>query len=186
MTERDWVGLMAKRIMVSCIGHSKSLHVKTGMKLPYGYEIVEYADRPSDRAIEYETDLVITESTGADTWKPRIVVECKINSISTHDAITYSQKAACHKSVHPYLRYGVTLGCRKQSPLPGRLYRHGAFFDFMLSFKGYEPTKAEMNRMTSVIHEEIEASRRLERILYESRKKNRDHYVLLHRKLHLE
>lgn len=186
MTERQWVELMAERIEASCTSHSNVLQVKTGMKLPYSYEINEYADRLTVRAIEYETDLVITESTGSNRWKPRIVVECKIDSITTHDAITYSQKAACHKAVHPYLRYGIMLGCRKQYPLPGRLYRHGAFFDFMISFKGCEPTKAEAARLTSVIHEEIEASRRLEKILYESRKRDRDHYVLLHRRLHLE
>ncbi|GAI54911.1 unnamed protein product, partial [marine sediment metagenome] len=57
-------------------------------------------------------------------------IEGKINSVTTHGAITYSQKASTHKNVHPYLRYGILLGNRKHYPLPGRLFRHGAYFDF--------------------------------------------------------
>ncbi len=186
MNEKEWVELMADRIGGSCISHSDALSVRVGMKLPYGYEIFEYSDAPIDKAIEYETDLVILESLPNDRWKPRLIIECKINSINTHDSITYSQKASSHKSVHPYLRYGVILGNRHDYPLPGRLYRHGMFFDFMMSFESFHPTETEMVRFTRVIHEEIEASRKLEKIIYESRKKDRDKYTLLHRKLELE
>jgi hypothetical protein len=30
-------------------------------------------------------------------WKPRIIIEGKLSKITTHDAITYSQKAETHK-----------------------------------------------------------------------------------------
>jgi hypothetical protein len=187
VTEKEWVQLIAVRISASCLSHSSALNVRVDTRLPYGYEIIEYHETPVGKSVAFATDLLITESTeNGSRWKPRVVLESKINSINTHDSITYSQKAALHKSVHPYLRYGVVLGNRREYPLPGRLYRHGAFFDFMISFVSFEPTEAEMVRFTNLIHEEIEASRKLEKIIYESRKKDRKRYTLLHRKLHLE
>ena len=79
-----------------------------------------------------ETDLLVFEKT--DIIKPRIIIESKINSVTTHDAITYIYKAQTHKNVTPYIRYGIMLGNRKHYPLPGRLFRHGTNFDFMISF----------------------------------------------------
>lgn len=38
------------------------------------------------------------------------------------------------------------LGDRKHYPLPGRLYGHGAQFDFMISFVSTEPTGEEIIR----------------------------------------
>ena len=52
--------------------------------------------------IGYETDILIFEKFDKKRWKPRIIIETKINSVTTHDAITYSQKAQTHKYVHPY------------------------------------------------------------------------------------
>lgn len=88
------------------------------------------------RILRAQTDLSIVEHIDAERWTPRVVVEAKLGSVTTHDAITYSEKAATHRSVHPYLRYGIMLGEREHHPLPGRLYRHGAQFDFMVSFRG--------------------------------------------------
>jgi hypothetical protein len=67
-------------------------------------------------------------------WKPQIIIEGKLNSVTTHDTITYSQKAATHRNVHPFLRlrYVILIGNRKYFPLLGRLFRHRAHFDFML------------------------------------------------------
>ncbi len=193
MTEKQWVELMRDRISASCVGQSPALSVHVGMKLPYGYEIIGYDGEPADKPLkprnkhrDFETDLVIVQSAANQTWKPRIVIEAKINSINTHDAITYSHKAALHKSVHPYLRYGVILGNRKMLPLPGRLYRHGSFFDFMMSFVSFQPTDVEMAQLTRLIKHEIEASRKLESIIYDSRKRDRARYTVLHRQLHLQ
>jgi hypothetical protein len=194
MNESDWVDIMKERISGTCIGRSDAISVHIGMKLPYGYEIRDYPGlpdakdiKPRGKSIKYETDLLILESSDADdSWKPRLIVECKVNSITTHDAITYSQKAATHKFVHPYLRYGVILGNRRNLPLPGRLYRHGMFFDFMMSFESFQPTEGEMTRLKKVIKEEIKASKNLEHIIYDSRKKDKAKYTLLHRKLELE
>ena len=75
------------------------------------------------------------------------------------------------------------LGNREHYPLPGRLYRHGAQFDFMASFKSFEPTASELNMFVDVLKLELTASRTPEKILYESRRPDRDQYTILHRQL---
>ena len=105
--------------------------------------------------------------------------------MTTHDAITYSTKASTHKNVHPYLRYGILLGNRKHYPLPGRLIRHGANFDFMASWKGYEPENLEWDRLIKVLAKEVAASEQLEEILSSSRSPNRKRYSIFHRRLEL-
>ena len=114
------------------------------------------------------------------------MVEAKVDSITTHDAITYSQKAANHRSVFPYLRYGIMLGNRQHYPLPGRLYRHGTQFDFMISFREYEPSAKELEAFRDVLLAEVQASQALENMIYESRRRNRAHHTLFHRKLTLD
>lgn len=118
-------------------------------------------------------------------WKPRVVIETKLKSVTTHDAITYSQKAQAHKNVHPYLRYGILIGNRESSPLPGRLFRHGQNFDFMLSWKTLHADKHEMKRLIEIINMEIQSSKTLDEILFNSRSKERDKYTALHRPLRL-
>ena len=135
----------------------------------------------------FETDLAIIERSSKDgSWRPRVIVEAKIMSVSTHDAITYSTKAAAHRSVYPYLRYGVMFGKPRKLPLPGRLYRHGAQFDFMISFRNFRPSDAEMVSLTKLLCSEVEASRTMEKLLFENRKQDRDRYTILHRKLEVK
>ena len=66
------------------------------------------------------------------------------------------------------------------------LLAHGAHFDFMISFVGSRPNKAEIDAFGEIIRAEIDASRKLEKIIYESRQRYRDHYTILHKKLRLE
>ena len=91
--------------------------------------------KPEEVKRAYETDLLVSEKVTDQKWKPRLIIEVKIKAVTTHDAITYSQKASEHKIVHPYLRYGILVGSREHYPLPGLLFRHGVHFDFMLSWK---------------------------------------------------
>jgi hypothetical protein len=186
MNESDWVQLIASQLKRSSLLADEALSLQTGLKLAYGCEILSYGPAPEPVDIRFETDLAITEATRADRWKPRVVIEAKLGSITTHDAITYSQKAATHRAVHPYLRYGIMLGNRQHHPLPGRLYRHGAQFDFMISFRGTEPTKDEITLFVELLKAEVSASKTLEKILYESRRRARDRYTLLHRQLRVQ
>jgi len=188
VNENKWMSLVLSMINTKLVQNGqKNLAASQGRKLPYAFEVLAYEDRtPTQKnMIAYETDILIYETIGSNEWKPRVVIEGKLGSVTTHDAITYSQKALTHKNVHPYLRYGIILGNRKHYPLPGRLFRHGAFFDFMLSWKAIEPSDEELNRLITLILDEVEASRNLDEILFNSRNPNRARYTLLHRPLKL-
>jgi hypothetical protein len=78
------------------------------------------------------------------------------------------------------------LGNRQNLALPGRLFRHGEHFDFMTTFRGHEPSKNELNRFVELVNSEIVASRTTEKMIYDSRKKDRDRFTLLQRKLIVE
>jgi len=152
-------------------------------KMPYALEVLSYIDsEPHEKHIsKYETDLLIYEQLESE-WFPRVVIECKLGSVTTHDALTYSAKAATHKNVHPDLRYGILLGDWKQSPLPARLVRHGAHFDFMAAWQGSRARKDEWNRLIAVLKSEIEASCLLQD-MRTNRKRSKARYSMLHRQL---
>jgi len=187
MKEKEWINNeVIHRLQSEFQKIDKRLQAQSSVKLPYVYEIREYADEDvQDYQLSFETDICIFE-INEGKWKPRVVIEGKVKSITTHDAITYSHKAQIHKSVHPYLRYGILLGKRDHYPLPGRLYRHGAHFDFMLSWQDYNPNKEEWGNFLEIIMQEIEASHTLEEMLYNSRSPKRRHFVTLHRPLILK
>jgi len=130
----------------------------------------------------HPTDILVVE-VETSQWKPRVVVEAKLARITTHDAITYSQKAATHKQVHPYLRYGILLGKREHYPLPGRLFRHGSHFDFMISWVAEEATPEEFSDFVNLLLDEVTASRALEEMIYSSRNPKRKRYTALHKRL---
>ena len=183
MQETEWVELVAGTVRPE-LGHlAQTLKVKTQVKIPYGYEIRAYRGEPETEAISFATDLLVVEGYPDGSWKPRVVVEAKVGGVTTHDAITYSHKAANHRAVFPYLRYGIMLGNRQHHPLPGRLYRHGTQFDFMISFKEHTPSLKEIAAFRDVLLEEARASRALENMIYQSRKRDCDHHTLFNRRL---
>ncbi len=197
MNEKEFVHSIVDRIQKTIDPKKSRLVVTDRKKLPYAYEVLSYADHGSEDTMRspiaketkptpYETDLLIHEQLKDQTWKPRLVIEAKINSVTTHDAITYSQKAFTHKTVHPYLRYGILLGNRKDYPLPGRLFRHGAHFDFMLSWQTFVPSDDEFQNLIKLILAEVKTSRNLEEIIFNSRSQNRARYTFLHRPLILK
>jgi hypothetical protein len=188
MTENEWVGLVVQIIQSDLSGQNGKFVVSQGTKLSYANEIRAYTtgSDPQSHNTAYETDILISEHFSQNAWKPRIVIEAKLGRITTHDAITYSQKASTHKNVHPYLRYGILIGDRQHYPLPGRLFRHGAYFDFMLSWEVFEPSPVELNNLLEILTEEVQASRNLEEIIYNSRSRKRERYTFLHRPLRLK
>ncbi len=190
VSEKEWVKSIITNIDKDIKKLSGNLFVEDGRKLPYAYEVMEYDDDHEKNHklnyLSYETDILIYEKTGKEKWKPRIVIEAKVDSINTHDAITYSQKSLTHKNVHPYLRYGIIIGNREHYPLPGRLFRHGVHFDFMMSWKGHRPDIAEWNMFIKILKDEIQASKHLEEIIFNSRSKERIKYVCLHKPLRLK
>ncbi len=188
MTEVEWVEEIAKHVRDKPMFQNSGLEIETGFRLPYGFEISAHKqdDKPNTVMTSFETDLAIIERNKDGSWRPRVIVEAKITNITTHDAITYSTKAAAHRSVYPYLRYGVMLGNRSENALPGLLFRHGSQFDFMFSFQNFQTSGSEMEAFLKLLDSEIQASRTIEKLLFDNRKQNRERYTILHKKLVVE
>lgn len=184
MSEKEWVKQKLQPMIADMIAGMKGLNVLTRKRLPYTSSVMKYDkdDQPEQEMQSYETDLLIAESFPDTSWLPRVVIETKLGSVTTHDAITYSQKAFAHKNVHPYLRYGILVG-DLDGPLPWRLLAHGGHFDFITVWKGSEPAKTEKEQFDRIVLAEVEASRQLEALIRTRREKNRTRIYSLHRKL---
>ncbi len=191
MTEKQWVESQLHRMRSGVAGLSDGewkVQVEAGQKLAYANEVLRYSPEglceDHCKVARYETDVLFRDVSPTGEWIPRLVLECKFGSITTHDALTYSSKAETHKRVHPYLRYGI-LVANFDTALPGRLIRHGAFFDFMMVWATEEPGATEWNEFMELIDDEIGASRQLQSLLTESRHRTRKKFRLLHRPLRL-
>jgi len=189
MTEKEWVKSIISDIEKQLRKTDDTIRVVDGHRLSYANEILTYDqnNKPEQQySAGYETDILVYEQLDETTWKPRVVIETKLGSVTTHDAITYSQKAQTHKYVHPFLRYGILIGNREEYPLPGRLFRHGQNFDFMLSWKSFQADKGELKKIIEILIDEIKASKTLDEILFNSRSKVREKFTSLHRPLRLD
>ena len=183
MQENEWTQNICVKLQKFL--KKNALFADTLQRIPYSQEIIGYSEEwePEYLApIKFETDLMIFEKS-AEKIIPRIIIEAKIGSVTTHDAIIYSYKAEKHKNITPYLRYGIMIGNRQHYPLPGRLFRHGTNFDFMISFAGTEPEKIEWKTFTEMILKEVEYSRLMEEMLHDSRNKDRKRYYMLQKQL---
>lgn len=186
MRENDWTERICELLKKEYLGNN--IYVEVLKKIPYAYEIKSFDEQwniENDNTISFETDLVIYEKKN-DKFIPRVIIEAKVDKVTTHDAITYSHKANNHKNVMPYIRYGIMIGNREHYPLPGRLFRHGTNFDFLFSFVGYEPTEQEMCIFTDMLRKEIKYSRAYEEILGNSRSKGRKKYFMMQKEMHLQ
>lgn len=184
MNELEWAKSVQAYVNRYLSINQPDMEMRLGANLPYGNEITEYRENePISKSIAYETDLLVVQNVSPNSWIPRVVIECKIDSVTTHDAITYSEKAFTHKRVHPYLRYGIILGNRRTYPLPGRLFRHGLYFDFMTSWVSFQPTEGELNILLDILIDEVNASQNLQEMIFESRSSSREKYIALHRPL---
>lgn len=189
-TEKEWVETLKPFLGAGLAGHGEEglmPLVCSSRKLTYAHEILEYSgddDQPIREARKYETDLLVYDEKPGGEWIPRVVLECKFGAVTTHDALTYSAKAATHKHVHPYLRYGILIGAIGNS-LPGRLIRHGAYFDFMIVLEDESPTSEEAAILTQLLVDELKASRWLYDALRETRSRDRKRIRVFHRRLSL-
>ncbi len=184
MRENEWTNSIKE--LLQAANFAENIYFDTLKKVPYALEVLSY-DLDFDKkehAMAFETDLLVYEKE--ESIKPRIIIEAKVNNVSTHDAITYSYKAQNHKNVTPYIRYGIMLGNRKHYPLPGRLFRHGTNFDFMISFRDFILSDKERLSFIDLIKKEISYSQKIEEMIYGSRFKSRKHYYILQKELKLE
>ena len=188
MKENDWTKEICEILREQ--NFEENIYIDVLKKIPYAFEISSFdedwgiAPDAFDETV-FETDMVVYEKKGTKII-PRVIVESKVGTVTTHDAITYSQKAMYHKNVIPFVRYGIMLGARETYPLPGRLFRHGTHFDFLFSFVDYKPTSKEKDAFVNMIKKEIAYSRQIEEILTNSRSRNRKRYYMLQKEFHLE
>lgn len=195
-TERDWVEALVERLdeqLKARRSKGAQLQARAHFEFTYAHEILSYTFDNKGKSIPgkphsptYQTDILISEHLADGSWIPRVVVECKVgdSKINSHDAITYSAKAATHKHVHPYLRYGILLGAFNNS-LPYRLIRHGVFFDFMIAWKHEDPSADEWDELMDILKDEVKASRALQDLLT-NRTSSKERYLSLHKPLRLK
>ena len=185
-TERQWVSSFIKKLDKELKKMPHKGFVMTaadGTKLAYACEIQSYGSdgEPIVTTNKYETDILVSDVFNDGSWVPRVIIECKLAKITTHDALTYSAKAASHRSVHPYLRYGFCAGARADYAIPARLVRHGQQFDFMISWKSMKASAAEWKSFCSLIVQEVEASRKLQALLTDNRSAARVKHSNIHK-----
>lgn len=183
--EREWCESVCAKLTsavrkLSRLAESR-LTVSTSTRLAYALEAMHYPAKGDliPRSTYYQTDILVRETFEDGRWIPRVVIEGKLGRIGTHGALTYSQKAATHKHVHPYLRYGILIG-NLASGIPGRLVRHGAYFDFMAVWAGREATRKEWSQLIDTVEEELDTSCKLQE-LFTNPHAAKGKYRFLHR-----
>ncbi|MDY0016912.1 MAG: hypothetical protein RBS89_03655 [Candidatus Delongbacteria bacterium] len=208
LKEKEWVKekllpILKEKLLPILIEKIKTkdndLCVAASKRIMYANEIFKYTSSMDQKEIiteqfcksnfnlrAYETDLLIYEKKNDNSWVPRVIIEVKMKSISTHGCIDYAHKANQHKIIHPYIRYGVLISDVKSGFLSGRMFRHGMDFDFLIAWSKREPDKLELNKFVEIMVEEVKTSRKLEGILLEYNKKKHEKIKYMHRKLILE
>ena len=119
---------------------------------------------PKRGVYAFETDLLVE-----DEERPLVVLELKLG-ITTHDVLTYSTKAARHKEIYPYLRYGLVIG--GQTTVDARFFTHNSDLDFVLAVQltGTVTDMAkELDPVYDVVLRQIESAERLIRIFQHSK-----------------
>jgi hypothetical protein len=187
MNEVQWMDSVCGRVNQALERQYPTGQIKasTRKRLPYRFEISSYnkQDKPNPALpTSYQTDLLIFETNPDESWTPRVVIEGKLGSVTTHDALTYSAKAATHIQVHPYLRYGILIGTLASVPL--RLFRHGAHFDLMVAWTADQPTLDEQHSFEKLMIEEVQASQLLQKFVESGRSSEK--FRVVRRKLSLE
>jgi hypothetical protein len=188
MTEREWTNSIIE-LLQKRTGLGDNIYVATTENLPYAQDIrsydLGYKAKDTEFVRVFESDLLIYE-LDEDSIKPRVIIETKLNNISTQDVIVSAYKAQTHKNSIPYVRCGYILGNTQDKPLPGRLFRYGTNFDFMICFKSYALSTDEKADFLKLIKKEIAYSQELEEMIYDSRKKSSKQYYMLQKELKLK
>lgn len=113
----------------------------------------------------FEQDILIfNDSTDSHTSViPRVVLEIKVGSVTTHDVIVYSEKADRIRRVYPYVRYGFILG--GMISIPGRVLRLGQRFDFVATISE-QLSESEVAEFGELLREEATASIKMTELLF--------------------
>jgi len=117
---------------------------------------------PKRGVYAFETDLLIE-----DSHRPLVVCELKLG-ITSHDVITYSAKAAKHKEIYPFLRYGLLIG--GQSTVDARFFTHNSDLDFVLALSLDQPALGQQfTVLYDLVENQIKSAERLVRVFQRSR-----------------
>ena len=165
MNEKEWVKRIRDMLNEYFEASNPTLHADVEVKLPYGIVIDKFdadwnIDHDNESENRFATDLLVYEEKDGKRI-PRVVMEAKFKRFTTHDPITYGKKAAMHRAIMPALRYGLMLGAMEDKDLTWRLFEHGDDFDFMLCFKGEEPTEKEKQHFLALVNSEVNNSKNL-------------------------
>jgi len=109
----------------------------------------------------FETDILIRSDS-----IPLVVVESKISDPTTHDILTYSAKAAKHKEVYPWLRYGLLIRSDR-GRIVRRFFIHNTSFDFAVAVKD---DKEAVSELVEIIRKEAQIALQLQGALKGDRK----------------
>ena len=141
-------------------------------KIPYSVFINSYSENNANIDImRYEVDLLIKEKRGNYSI-PKLIIESKYGEITTHDTITYSNKAKAHKDLYSGLRYGLMIGNSNELGVSPRIINHGDNFDFIFVFKSDTPSDKEWALFVDIVKRNLDISNKLENII--SGKNNKD------------
>lgn len=137
------------------------------LKLDENLEISEDVKNPKRGSSAFETDVTIFEKKNKIEI-PLIVIEVK-ERLTSHDVITYSNKASRHKSVYPYLRYGLV--AYELDSIPKRFFKHNKDIDFFLAIKNYCKDNDKLkNILYELINNELKVFENIQNILHSKEK----------------
>jgi hypothetical protein len=160
---------ISQRMRDALIRHlSPEYSVHTGKSLLYKIEVnalgkivPDSVDGPMRGQYAFQTDILVEKKTPSI---PLVVIELKYGSFSSHDVITYSSKAARHKEIYPYLRYGfIVVGVEM---LSRRFITHNQGFDFAMALADLQSSE---NDLVACIERQIASAECLSSLMRTSR-----------------
>jgi hypothetical protein len=136
--------LQVQNVLTRRLGRDYVVHI--GKSILYKIEVDAFGnvnpgsvESPTRGRYAFQTDILI-EKRGEPI--PLVVIELKYGAFTSHDVITYSAKAARHKEIYPYLRYGfVVVGVEA---LSRKFLTHNAGFDFALALPQVAAHEADL------------------------------------------
>lgn len=155
-------------------------------KIPYSVYLNKISKDEKEIKIKslkkFEVDLLINEKKD-NCLIPRLIIESKYESITTHDVITYSNKAKAHKDLYSGLRYGLMIGNSKEKGVSPRVIEHGNNFDFVFVFQNDIPTKKEREIFVKIVKRNLDISNKLDNIVIDKGKKDREIYYCIEKNI---
>lgn len=187
MNEKEWIEAVADRIRTD--GQLEeldgiSVRVGTGAKLPYTYEVLDSkaAETSKNRTGDYHTDLLLYDQLDDGWWAARVVIDCILGEVTSNNALAFRARAARHKHVQGYLRYGVLIVSKNLfSVASERMFRNGDSCDFVARWSDGKANEAEWALFAEILREEVQRSRAIQELF--STNQDSAKYSIVHRQL---